>query len=145
MYNGQKVVDVHGHMTTPAPFRQFLAETVSQNTSGRKLEMTDEQLANAQQRHLKFMDDRNIDVQLIGPRPVAMWHWMRPFLQENWSRVTNDVIAQSVKLHPDRFVGMAQLPQSPYDTDTKHLAEELERCVKELGFVGGYINPDPGG
>ena len=56
MYNGQKVVDVHGHMTTPAPFRQFLAETVSQNTPGRKLDMTDEQLENAQQRHLKFMD-----------------------------------------------------------------------------------------
>ena len=31
MYNGYKVVDVHGHMTTPAPFRQFLAETVAQN------------------------------------------------------------------------------------------------------------------
>jgi hypothetical protein len=43
MHNGQKVVDVHGHMTTPAPFRQFLAETVAQNTPGRKLDMTDEQ------------------------------------------------------------------------------------------------------
>ena len=107
MYNGQKVVDVHGHMTTPAPFRQFLAETVSQNTSGRKLEMTDEQLENAQQRHLKFMDDRNIDIQLIGPRPIAMWHWMRPFLQEYWCRMTNDVIARIVKLHPDRFRGMS--------------------------------------
>ena len=69
MHNGQKVVDVHGHMTTPAPFRQFLAETVAQNTPGRKLEMTEEQLENAQQRHLKFMDDRNIDVQFVGPRP----------------------------------------------------------------------------
>ena len=46
MHNGQKVVDVHGHMTTPAGFRQFLAEIVSQNTPGRKLEVTDEQLAN---------------------------------------------------------------------------------------------------
>ena len=45
MHNGQKVVDVHGHMTTPAGFRQFLAEIVSQNTPGRKLEVTDEQLA----------------------------------------------------------------------------------------------------
>ena len=72
MYNGQTVVDVHGHMTTPAGFRQFLAETVSQNTPGRKLEVTDEQLESAQQRHLKFMDDRNVDVQLIGPRPIAM-------------------------------------------------------------------------
>ena len=71
MYNGYKVVDVHGHMTTPAPFRQFLAETVAQNTPGRKLEMTDEQLDNAQQRHLKFMDERDIDIQLIGPRPIA--------------------------------------------------------------------------
>ena len=144
MYNGYKVVDVHGHMTTPAPFRQFLAETVAQNTPGRKLEMTDEQLENAQQRHLKFMDERDIDIQLIGPRPIAMWHWMRPFLQEYWCRVTNDVIARIVKLHPDRFRGMAQLPQSK-EKDTRNCVAELERCVKELGFVGAYLNPDPAG
>jgi predicted TIM-barrel fold metal-dependent hydrolase len=144
MYNGQKVVDVHGHMTTPAPFRQFLAETVAQNTPGRKLEMTDEQLENAQQRHLKFMDDRNIDVQLIGPRPIAMWHWMRPFLQDFWATTVNNVIARIVKLHPDRFCGMAQLPQSK-EKDTRNCVGELERCVKELGFVGAYLNPDPAG
>jgi predicted TIM-barrel fold metal-dependent hydrolase len=144
MYNGQTVVDVHGHMTTPAGFRQFLAEIVSQNTPGRTLEVTDEQLETAQQRHLKFMDDRNIDVQLIGPRPIAMWHWMRPFLQEFWAKTTNDVIARIVKLHPDRFRGMAQLPQCR-DKDTKNCLPELERCVKELGFVGAYLNPDPAG
>ncbi|MPZ77424.1 MAG: amidohydrolase family protein [Deltaproteobacteria bacterium] len=144
MYNGQTVVDVHGHMTTPAGFRQFLAEIVSQNTPGRKLEVTDEQLETAQQRHLKFMDDRNIDVQFIGPRPIAMWHWMRPFLQEFWAKTTNDVIARIVKLHPDRFRGMAQLPQCR-DKDTKNCLPEFERCVKELGFVGAYLNPDPAG
>ncbi len=144
MYNNQTVVDVHGHMTTPAVFRQFLAETVSQNTAGRKLDLSDEQLENAQQRHLKFMDDRNIDVQLIGPRPIAMWHWMRPFLQEYWAYVTNNVIARIVKLHPDRFRGMAQLPQSR-DKDTRNCLGEFERCVKELGFVGAYLNPDPAG
>lgn len=144
MYNGYKVVDVHGHMTTPAPFRQFLAETVAQNTPGRKLDMTDEQLDNAQQRHLKFMDDRDIDIQLIGPRPIAMWHWMRPFLQDFWCRTVNDVIARIVKLHPDRFRGMAQLPQSK-EKDTRNCVGELERSVKELGFVGAYLNPDPAG
>ena len=145
MYNGQTVVDVHGHMTTPAGFRQFLAEIVSQNTPGRKLEVTDEQLENAQQRHLKFMDDRNVDVQLIGPRPIAMWHWMRPFLQEFWAETTNNVIARIVKLHPDRFRGMAQLPQCSISKDTRNCLPEFERCVKELGFVGAYLNPDPGG
>ena len=106
--------------------------------------MTDEQLENAQQRHLKFMDDRNIDVQFVGPRPIAMWHWMRPFLQEFWCRTVNDVIARIVKLHPDRFRGMAQLPQSK-EKDTRNCVAELERCVKELGFVGAYLNPDPAG
>lgn len=144
MYNGQKVVDVHGHMTTPPQFRQFLAETVAQNTPGRPLQMTDEQLENAQQRHLKFMDERNIDIQLIGPRPIAMWHWMRPFLQGYWCSVVNDVIARIVKLHPDRFRGMAQLPQNS-QVNTKNCVAELERAVKELGFVGAYLNPDPSG
>jgi predicted TIM-barrel fold metal-dependent hydrolase len=144
MFNNQTTVDVHGHMTTPAGFRQFLAEIVSQNTPGRKLEVTDEQLEAAQQRHLKFMDDRNIDIQLVGPRPIAMWHWMRPFLQEFWAKTTNDVIARIVKLHPDRFRGMAQLPQNR-DKDTRGCLPEFERCIKELGFVGAYLNPDPAG
>lgn len=143
MHNGQKVIDVHGHMTTPPHFRQFAANLVSQN-SPQKFELADDQLDRAQERHLKVMDERNIDLQLLGPRPIAMWHWMRPFLQEVWCRVTNDVIARICKLHPDRFVGMAQLPQNS-TLDTRNCIPELVRCVKELGFVGVYLNPDPGG
>jgi len=146
MYNGHKVIDVHGHMTTPPQFRAFVANVVSQNTpqSAERLEISDELLDKAQARHLKLMDERNIDVQLLGPRPIAMWHWTRPFLQERWCRITNDVIARIVKLHPDLFVGMAQLPQNS-KVDTRNCVAELERCVKELGFVGAYINPDPAG
>jgi predicted TIM-barrel fold metal-dependent hydrolase len=39
---------------------------------------------------------------------------------------------------------MAQLPQSK-EKDTRNCVVELERCVKELGFVGAYLNPDPAG
>lgn len=146
MYNGQQVIDVHGHMSTPPQFRAFVANMISQNTpqSAERLEISDELLEKAQARHLKLMDERNIDVQLLGPRPIAMWHWTRPYLQERWCKVTNDVIARIVKLHPDRFVGMAQLPQNS-KVDTRNCVPELERCVKELGFVGAYINPDPAG
>jgi predicted TIM-barrel fold metal-dependent hydrolase len=143
MHNGQKVLDVHGHMTTPPHFRQHAANLVSQN-SPQKFELSDELLDRAQERHLKVMDERSIDLQLLGPRPIAMWHWMRPFLQEVWCRVTNDVIARICKLHPDRFVGMAQLPQNS-KLDTRNCIPELVRCVKELGFVGAYLNPDPAG
>ena len=51
MFQGQKVIDVHGHMTTPAHFRGHLGATISLNTPGRKLEMPDEALANAQKSH----------------------------------------------------------------------------------------------
>ena len=52
MYQGLKVVDVHGHMSTPPHFRGFLAGMISLNTPNTKIPMTDEQLANAQKSHL---------------------------------------------------------------------------------------------
>jgi len=94
-------------------------------------------------RHLRVMDERNIDVQLISPRPVAMLHWERPFLVEAWSRTTNNVIAQQCRLYPDRFAGVAQLPQAP-DLNIKACVVELQRAVRDLGFVGAILNPDPG-
>jgi 5-carboxyvanillate decarboxylase len=48
----------------------------------------------------------------------------------------NDALAQAVKKHPDRFVGLAALPaQVP-----SAAADELERTVRELGFRGALIN-----
>jgi predicted TIM-barrel fold metal-dependent hydrolase len=143
MFEGKKVIDVHGHMTTPAEFRGAVANMVSQNTAPHGFDLSDEKLEAAQPRHLNLLDDHNIDYQLISPRPIAMWHWMRPHLQYEWCHITNDVIAQTVKLHPDRFGGIAQLPQNR-DLDSSYLVEELERAVNELGFVGALVNPDPG-
>jgi len=51
-------------------------------------------------RHLRLLDERNIDVQLMSPRPVAMLHWERPFLVEAWTKITNKVIAEQCKLFP---------------------------------------------
>ena len=47
-------------------------------------------------------------------------------------------------LYPDSFVGVCQLPQSP-GAPIAGSIEELERCVKELGFIGCNLNPDPSG
>ncbi|MDA0799877.1 MAG: amidohydrolase family protein [Chloroflexi bacterium] len=148
MFGENKVIDVHGHMTTPPGFRGAIANWVSQNTGpsnhGAFPELSDEQMATANKRHLDMLDDHSIDYQLISPRPIAMWHWMRPHLQYDWTHFTNDTIAQICRMYPERFGGIAQLPQNR-DLDSSHLVEELERSVKELGFVGALVNPDPGG
>ncbi len=147
MYNGEKVIDVHGHHSTPAQFRAYAYNLIALRTAMGRLTLPEGPMQEAQERHLGMMDERQIDVQFISPRPVAMLHWEQPHLVEHWTRVTNDVIHQTCQLHPDRFEGVAQLPQVGWDfaQDTSGCVAEFERSVKELGFVAATVNPDPGG
>ena len=59
-----------------------------------------------------------------------------------YTEEVNNVIAWHVTAYPDKFRGVG-LPQSP-GVSPKGCLDELERCVRELGFVGCVINPDPG-
>jgi len=144
MYSGYKVIDVHGHMSTPPSFRAYAFNLIALRSPGPAgLDISDEQMEGALKRHLRMLDERGIDLQMISARPVAYMHWEAAFLVDKWSRVTNDVIAQQCRMHPDRYAGIAQLPQNSR-VDTSNCVPELERCVTELGFVGASVNPDPG-
>lgn len=143
MFAGRLVIDVHGHMSTPPHFRAHAYNLIALRTPDSGLQLTAEQMRGPLERHLRLLDDHQIDVQLLSPRPVAMMHWERPDLVDAWTRSTNDVIAQQCGLHPTRFVGIAQLNQSA-ERDTSACVGELVRCVEELGFVGAIVNPDPG-
>ena len=61
-----------------------------------------------------------------------------------WTVANNDLIKRVVDLYPDNFVGVCQLPQSP-GVPIANSIPELERCIKELGFIGCNLNPDPSG
>ncbi len=52
------------------------------------------------------------------------------------ARKYNDFLAEQVAKRPDRFGGFAALPMQDPDA----AAEELTRCVKELGFPGALVN-----
>jgi hypothetical protein len=52
------------------------------------------------------------------------------------ARDANDVLAAALRRHPKRFAGMAALPMGAPDK----AADELERCVRQLGFKGANIN-----
>jgi predicted TIM-barrel fold metal-dependent hydrolase len=144
MYKQKRVIDVHGHMSTPPQFRAYGLNLVVIRNHLQKLVMSDEAMKPAITRHLGLLDSYGIDLQLLSPRPVAMMHWERPPVIDTWTRVTNDTIARQCEMHPTRFVGVGQLPQSP-DGNILKCVDELERCVTELGFVGAILNPDPGG
>jgi len=52
------------------------------------------------------------------------------------AREANDVLAENVRKRPGRFAAFAALPMQ----DPQAAADELTRCVKELGFVGALVN-----
>ena len=62
----------------------------------------------------------------------------------DWTRMSNNMIHRLCNLLPNNFVGVGQLPQHPGVYPKKSIPE-LERMVKELGFVGVNLNPDPSG
>jgi predicted TIM-barrel fold metal-dependent hydrolase len=52
------------------------------------------------------------------------------------AKKANDYLAAVIAKHPDRFVGFAALPLQ----DPKAAVQELNRCVRELGFCGALVN-----
>jgi len=60
-----------------------------------------------------------------------------------YTEEANSIIARQTKLFPNVFRGVCGLPQSP-GISIKECLPYLEKCVKEDGFVGCLINPDPG-
>jgi predicted TIM-barrel fold metal-dependent hydrolase len=95
--------------------------------------------------HVRYLDERSIDVQVIGPRPYLMLGWMEEHLLPTWTRYVNDMIHQQCLFYPDRFLGACQLPQLSAAADLSHCLAELDRCVGDFGFVAAYVSPDPGG
>ncbi len=154
MYNGVKVLDIHGHVSAPMHGTPALALMLASNTPisidprkaiDPRLSLTDEQWDESVKRHVHLLDDYNIDAQLIGPRPFLMLGWMNQHLLPNWTRYVNNAIAKQVSIAPTRFVGAAQLPQNADADDLSGCIPELERCVGELDFKAVYLSPDPTG
>ena len=152
MYNGVKVFDVHSHVSVPSSSRGFVANLLASNTpmkipfsEGGRDTATEPEYRAAAAKHIEYMDARDIDVQIIGPRPYIMLGQMPKHLLPSWTRYVNDTIKQQVDFYPDRFLGACQLPQLSDADDLQHVLPELERCVKDLGFVAAYASPDPAG
>ena len=143
------LIDAHGHYTTvPAGLRVFRALQVSHmgRPAKRPVSVSDEEIRTSlEKRQLKLMDERGIDLMLFSPMASAMGHHFGgALISRHWTEVNNDLIHRVCTLYPSRFVGVCSLPQSP-GVKPRECADELERCVEELGFVGCNLNPDPSG
>jgi len=92
-----------------------------------------------------------------APPALAAWREAQGAGRRTELRISDDEIRQSLEANQirlqrergtdvtffsPRFAGVCQLPQSP-GIEPKNCIAELERCVRELGFIGCNLNPDP--
>ena len=80
------------------------ADSPSASPKAGPAQVTVEEFRAAAQGHAQYMDERNIDVQVIGPRPFMALGWMEPHLLPAWARYVNDMIRQQCEFFPDRFL-----------------------------------------
>jgi 4-oxalmesaconate hydratase len=146
------IIDCHGHYTTApkalAAYRQRQIDALtdpSQSSSEAPKISDDELRESVEKAQLKIQRERGIDLTIFSPRAVAMAHHIgNAATSLQWAQVCNDLIHRVCTLYPDSFVGACQLPQSP-GVPPANCIGELERCVKELGFIACNLNPDPTG
>ena len=95
-----------------------------------------QRLADIQDRRLKLMDKHGIEMMILSLNAPAI-QWIPESGRANdVARKANDALAEEVRKRPDRFQGLAALPMQDPDLATR----ELQRCVKELGFIGALVN-----
>ena len=146
------IIDCHGHYTTaPAAHQKFRDAQIAgledpTAPAAKPGAISDDEIRDSiEKNQLRLQSERGADLTLFSPRASAMGHHLgNEAVSSAWTRVNNDLIKRVVDLYPGNFAGVCQLPQSPGVPIANSVAE-LERCVRELDFVGCNLNPDPSG
>jgi len=147
------IIDCHGHYTT-APkaleeWRNLQIANLNTPELGPKasdLKISDDDLRESiEKNQLAKMLERGSDLTIFSPRASFMAHHIGDFnTSSTWSAICNELIFRVNQLFPHHFIGAAMLPQSP-GVDPRTSVKELEKCIREYGFVGLNLNPDPSG
>ena len=140
------IIDAHAHISGPdrvwEHFREFAG--LAPGAKPAPLDLTDDEIEASLTDQLQASAAVGTDVQFVVGRP---WAVPTAFRRESavmyMTQQINDMFARCVRLHPDRLVGMATLPQVA-GVSPRNCVEELERCVEQHGFVACKINCDPG-
>ncbi|MEJ2122548.1 MAG: amidohydrolase family protein [Alphaproteobacteria bacterium] len=127
--NGQRVIAIEEHYYDPDLVAHF--QGLDAKSGGHVLE----RLLETGAERIASMDAAGIDVQVLS-HGAPSTQKLDPESAAEVTRGVNDRLATICQAHPDRLKGFAALPT----TDPKAAADELERCVGKLGFVGAMVH-----
>lgn len=93
-------------------------------------------LQDTDEQRLADMDASGIEISVLSLAAPCIQDEVDAAQATERAVAANDALAERVAAHPDRYVGLAALPLQ----DPAAAADELERCVTELGFKGALAN-----
>lgn len=135
-----KLIGLEEHFLTPAfldgPGDSLKKQAQSSNsqTAARYSHLID-QLCDIGDGRLAAMDAAGIDVQVLSLHAPGV-EQLDPSSAIVLSRDINNCLANAVRQHPGRFIGLATLPVMAPEV----AVNELKRTVQEYGFKGAVIN-----
>lgn len=150
------VIDLHCHIATPAVEKLIAGhparmEEIAQNSELQGPESTDynrtvmlpeclKKMTNLATR-LADMDSMEVEIQVLSPSPGQYYYWAEHDLSREIVRLQNEHIAETVSLHPQRFLGLAAVSlQHP-----ELAVHQLEHAVTKLGLKGVEISTSVAG
>lgn len=95
----------------------------------------------AAEQMLADMDKTGMQMAAISAAPPTLSYWAEAAAARDLASAMNESIAQRVKEHPDRFIGLATVPLQDIDASV----QEAKRAIGELGLHGFQIGSNVGG
>src|ERR1700761_9317918 len=96
----------------------------------------DRRLADVNEQRLGDMDATGIDYAILSLTAPGVQGETDAGQAVSKAKRANDMLAEIVAAHSPRYGGLAALPLQ----DPAAAADELERCVRQLGFHGALVN-----
>lgn len=127
----QGKIGLEEHFATPETLddsKGFLGDHVWPELEKRLLDLEGYRLAQ--------MDAHGMQMMILSLNAPAVQAVFETRKAVETARHANDALAAAVARHPDRFRAFAALAMQDPDAATR----ELQRCVKELKFVGALVN-----
>ena len=147
------IIDVHGHYTTAPAGARRLARPADRGAEGSgagtrrvDLKISDDELRESiETNQLTKMDERGTDLTIFSPRASFMAHHIGDFqTSSTWAAICNELCSSRRAAVP-RPLRRRRDAAAVARRRSGDLHPRAGACVREYGFVGINLNPDPSG